>query len=63
MSAPQPNSGSRSDKARSTPLGMYDPPSRQRISWIEVIAIALSLLWLVGAAIFFVALPAEGSGL
>lgn len=51
-----------------TPLGIYDRPSQQRITSIEVIAIALSLLWLLGAAIFFLVLmpepaPGEGAGL
>lgn len=51
-----------------TPLGIYDRPSQQRITSIEVIPIALSLLWLLGAAIFFLVLmpdpaPGEGAGL
>lgn len=51
------------DKARSTPLGMYDRPGRPRVSGIEVTATALSLLWLLGTAIFFFTQPAEDAGL
>ena len=53
------------EKANSTPLGMYNRPSRQKISGIEVIAILLSLLWLLGAAVVLGVLPdatAEGGG-
>jgi hypothetical protein len=51
------------DTARPTPLGIYDKPGRDSISGIEVVAIAASILWLVGAAIFFlsVANGEEGS--
>ncbi|UYV38433.1 hypothetical protein N4R57_04975 [Rhodobacteraceae bacterium D3-12] len=45
--------------SRPTPLGIYDRPSQPMISAIEIIAIALSGLWLVGSAMFFVALTPE----
>ncbi|WP_147126931.1 hypothetical protein [Shimia ponticola] len=36
-----------------TNLGVYDTPKNQGMSAIEVIAIALSALWLLGSAVFF----------
>lgn len=47
-----------SNKALNTPLGMYDRPSRPAITGVEVVAIALSLLWLAGAVVFLFVLPA-----
>lgn len=38
---------------RPTPLGIYDRPKQARITGIEMVAIALSVLWLLGAGIFF----------
>jgi hypothetical protein len=38
-------------------LGTYDRPQHGGISVIEVVAIALSVIWLIGAAIFFLTLP------
>ena len=49
--------------SKPTPLGIYDRPAPQRVTAIEIIAIALSALWLLAAAVFFLALspePAEG---
>lgn len=43
----------RPKQAAPTPLGIYDRPGAQRISGIEITALFLSGLWLVGAAIFF----------
>jgi hypothetical protein len=40
----------------STPLGIYDRPKRARVSGIEVIALALSVLWLLGTVVFFAVL-------
>lgn len=48
-------------QAKPTPLGIYDRPQKDGISGIEVIAIALSALWLLGAAIFFVFLPSDAA--
>ena len=46
--------------SRPTPLGIYDRPSQSNVTAIEVIALALSVLWLVGAAVFFLTLgPGE----
>ncbi|MEM9581242.1 MAG: hypothetical protein AAF891_11195, partial [Pseudomonadota bacterium] len=44
---------------KSTPLGIYDKPKATAITNIEIIAVALSVLWLIGAAVFFLTLPAE----
>ncbi|MEP3053021.1 hypothetical protein [Ascidiaceihabitans sp.] len=51
----------KSTQAKPTPLGIYDRPQKDGISGIEVIAIALSALWLLGAAIFFVFLPSDAA--
>ena len=45
--------------ARSTPFGVYSRPNDKSISNIEIIAIALSVLWLLGSAIFFLVQPAN----
>ena len=37
--------------ARATPLGLYDKPKPDLITPVEVIAIALSAVWLLGAGI------------
>ena len=44
-------------KSRPTPLGIYDRPVYSAVSGIETIAIVLSVIWLIGAAIFFLTLP------
>jgi hypothetical protein len=44
-------------KSRPTPLGIYDRPKPDGISAIEITAIVLSAVWLIGAAIFFLTLP------
>lgn len=44
-------------KAHTTSLGIYDKPKQEMITSIEVIAIALSALWLLGAATFFIITP------
>ena len=52
--------------SRPTPLGLYDKPSRSRVTAIEVAAVALSLAWLGAAGWFFMTLDAassEGAGL
>ncbi|MEZ8014188.1 MAG: hypothetical protein QMB38_05815 [Ascidiaceihabitans sp.] len=48
-------------KSHPTPLGIYDRPVHSRISGIETIAIVLSLIWLIGAAIFFITLPDDSN--
>lgn len=45
--------------ARPTPLGIYDKSRPDTITSIEIIAIVLSVLWLLGAAVFFVVLDPE----
>ena len=47
-----------SDQKKDRPfdLGVYDSPSPPRITAIEIIAAALTLVWLVGIAIFFLSL-------
>jgi hypothetical protein len=55
------------NKERPFDLGVYDGPSSQKITAIEVIAAALTLLWFIGIAVFFLtldtsdALPNDGS--
>lgn len=43
--------------ARPTPLGIYDRPRAAGITGIEIIAIALSAVWLLGATVFFLSMP------
>ena len=45
--------------ARSTPFGVYSRPNDSGISNIELIAAALSAVWLLGSAIFFLMLPSD----
>ncbi|WP_299691811.1 hypothetical protein [uncultured Tateyamaria sp.] len=40
-------------QSRPTPLGIYDKPKHDRVSGIEIVAMILSGLWLVGALAFF----------
>ncbi|WP_420013200.1 hypothetical protein [Tateyamaria sp.] len=40
-------------QSRPTPLGIYDKPQARGVTGIEVVAIALSALWLLGSAAFF----------
>lgn len=47
------------NEGKPTPLGIYDKPKRATITGIEMIAIALSVLWLLGAAVFFLTLPSQ----
>lgn len=60
-------SGSKSAAAsRPTPLGIYDKARADGITGIEITAIALSVVWLLGCLVFFVFLPqppaVEGQG-
>lgn len=48
QSNPQPR-----PQSRTTPLGIYDKPKHDRVSSIEIVAMILSGLWLVGAVAFF----------
>lgn len=50
---------SRETNGKSTPMGIYDKPKSPPITGVEKIALALSALWLLGAAVFFVMLPSE----
>ncbi len=43
--------------AKPTSLGIYDKSKPDLITGIEIVAIALSILWLLGAAIFFLVTP------
>jgi len=47
-----------------TPLGIYDKPSGPKVSSIELIAVGLSFIWLVGSVVFFLVLehnPVDGN--
>jgi hypothetical protein len=44
-----------------TPLGIYDKTAKERITGIEVIALALSAVWLLGAVVFFVVMDTDGT--
>ena len=39
-----------------TPLGIYDKPNNPKVTGIEMIAVALSFVWLMGAVVFFLVL-------
>lgn len=43
--------------SRPTALGIYDKPRHEMVTSIEVIAISLSVVWLLGSAIFFLFTP------
>ena len=45
--------------ARSTPTGVYSRPSDGGGFSIEVIAAALTVVWLLGSVIFFMVLPSD----
>ena len=45
--------------ARPTSMGVYDRPKPNSITEIEIIAGALSALWLLGTAIYFTFIAAE----
>ncbi|MDF3415560.1 hypothetical protein HKX54_13905 [Sulfitobacter sp. M57] len=47
---------------RPTSLGIYDKPRPETITSIEILALALSGVWLLGAAFFFLILRDESSG-
>ncbi|WP_299418690.1 hypothetical protein [uncultured Shimia sp.] len=47
-----------------TPLGIYDKPSGPKVTSIELIAVGLSFVWLVGSVVFFLVLehnPVDGA--
>lgn len=50
------------DNALTSHLGVYERPERQRVSSIEIIAIALSALWIVASVLFFVLIPSGPEG-
>jgi hypothetical protein len=58
--------GTKSGTGRPTPLGIYDKARSDGITGIEIAAIALSVVWLLGCLVFFVVMPqapaAEGEG-
>ncbi|MFY0661855.1 MAG: hypothetical protein JXR15_15285 [Shimia sp.] len=50
--------------SQSTPLGIYDKPSGPKVTSIELIAVGLSFVWLVGSVVFFLVLehnPVDGA--
>lgn len=48
-------------RSRPTPLGIYDRPKAAGITGIEVIAIALSAVWLLGSVLFFALVPGSSA--
>lgn len=44
-------------QAKPTPLGIYDRPRSGGITGIEIIALGLTAVWLIGAIVFFVFVP------
>lgn len=47
-------------QSRPTPLGIYDKPRQPGVTGIEIVALALSALWLLGAAGFFLLSDTSG---
>ncbi|MGR3634856.1 MAG: hypothetical protein ACU0BK_02905 [Shimia sp.] len=45
--------------SKSTPLGIYDKPHVPTVTGVEVIAVALSFVWLAGAVVFFLVLDTD----
>jgi hypothetical protein len=43
-----------------TPLGIYDKPRKDKITRVEVIALCLSVLWMIGTVVFFLVLEPKG---
>ncbi|MEL6377021.1 MAG: hypothetical protein AAFQ04_07465 [Pseudomonadota bacterium] len=43
-----------------TPLGIYDKPNKDRITAVEVIALFLTLIWVLGTATFFLVMKPSG---
>ena len=67
----QPRARTRAGRAktpnsRPTPLGIYDKARSEGVTGIEITAVVLSVLWLLGCLVFFVFLPQaptpEGQG-
>ncbi len=50
----------KSPDTTSTPLGIYDKTRKETVTAIELIALALSVLWLIGTAVFFLVLEPSG---
>lgn len=48
-------------QSRPTSLGIFDRPKTEAITGIEIIAIAVSAVWLLGSALFFLFLPEEAA--
>lgn len=59
---PDPQSKGKVAQAAPTPLGIYDRDRKPTITGIEIIAVALSLVWLAGAGLFFLVLEPSGTG-
>lgn len=59
MTETQDTSRPKATAAKPTPLGIYDRAKPPGISGIEVAAVTLSALWLLGAAVFFIAFAPE----
>ncbi|MBJ6373055.1 hypothetical protein [Sedimentitalea arenosa] len=61
MSGPETASEKPDAPRASTPLGIFDKPALPAVTGIEIAAIALTVIWLVGSLIFFALLPEENS--
>ena len=60
--APGEPQGAARAPVRPTSLGIYDRPRPEAISGIEIVALTLSAVWLLGAIFFFVVLGGGGTG-
>jgi len=50
------------ERARTTPLGIYDRPRQDSIRGIEMVAIGATAVWLVCMAVAFLVMPSDVSG-
>ena len=56
---PPPPAENPAPAERPTSLGVYDSPKSSGMTEIELIAIVLSVVWLIGSAVFFLFIPSE----
>ncbi|MEY8840717.1 hypothetical protein AB9K41_16975 [Cribrihabitans sp. XS_ASV171] len=60
MSGPSPDDNrARSSTPPPTPLGVYQRPGRPSVTGIEIAAVVLSVVWLLGSVLYFVLTPDE----
>ncbi|SHH28956.1 hypothetical protein [Cognatishimia maritima] len=51
------------NESKPTPIGLYDRPRSKDVTAIDTVAVALSILWLLGTVVFFLVLKPGSSGI